>query len=305
MKKISKTVVFFGSGPVAAASLQKLHQDFNIEAIVTKPRAPHHKGSVPVIELAEELDIAYHTVDSKQTLDALIATQPFKSDIAVLIDFGIIVSRQVIDYFKLGIINSHFSILPEWRGADPITYAILSGQKSTGVSLMKVNEAMDEGPLIAYDEYDIPSDIDTPHLTKALISLSHELLCKNIPLYIQGKIAAFAQDSTGRPISYSRKISSADAMLNFSKTADELAREIRAYKGWPGSKLTIGDKSIIITKAHVVDMPLSKGQTKIIDKDKLMIGTKDKSLSVDEVRPAGKTTMPIKAFLAGNSHLLR
>src|SRR5690349_4191168 len=136
MKKISEPITFFGSGPVAAESLRLLAQSFTIEAVITKPRPAHHKGSVPVLELAEKLQIPVRTASTKSELDALFDSRPVKSRVAILIDFGIIVSQQVIDYFEYGIINSHFSLLPEWRGADPITFSILSGQPRTGISLM-------------------------------------------------------------------------------------------------------------------------------------------------------------------------
>src|SRR5882672_4684555 len=89
------------------------------------------------------------TASNKTELDSLLGQLHFTSRLGVLIDFGVIVSQKAIDHFDLGIINSHFSILPEWRGADPITFSILSGQEETGVSLMLLVRAMDEGPLLA------------------------------------------------------------------------------------------------------------------------------------------------------------
>ena len=112
MKKTFETIVFFGSGPVAAESLRLLSKDFEIEAVITKPRPPHHRGPVPVLDLAEELKLPVQTAEDEAGLDQLFKGRPFKSRVGVLIDFGIIVSPQVIDYFPLGIVNSHFSILP-------------------------------------------------------------------------------------------------------------------------------------------------------------------------------------------------
>ena len=145
----SQKLVFFGSGPVAASALRLLVKGFDIEAIITKPRPAHHRGEVPILAAAQELSLPIFTAANKQELDELFSTNPVSSRLAVLIDFGIIVSQKIIDYFPLGIINSHFSLLPQWRGADPITFAILSGQARTGVSLMLLVEAMDEGPLLA------------------------------------------------------------------------------------------------------------------------------------------------------------
>ncbi len=156
--KTKPSVVFFGTGPVAARSLELLLENFAIEAIVTKPRPAHHRGSVPVLTVAENHSLPTVLVSSKHEASDAVQKANFKSNVGVLIDFGIIVSRDVIDAFPRGIINSHFSLLPEWRGADPITFSLLSGQKKTGVSLMHLVEAMDEGPLLGIG---IQEDIDT------------------------------------------------------------------------------------------------------------------------------------------------
>ncbi|MEO6761067.1 MAG: formyltransferase family protein, partial [Candidatus Saccharimonadales bacterium] len=112
-----KPIVFFGSGPVAAKSLELLSKDFEISAVITKPKPSHHHGAFPVIDIASQLDLSLYTASNKQELSELFSNQTFASDLAVLIDFGIIVSQDVIDYFPKGIVNSHFSLLPEWRGA--------------------------------------------------------------------------------------------------------------------------------------------------------------------------------------------
>ncbi len=247
----SKKLIFFGSGPVAASSLRLLAQDFSIEAVITKPRSPHHRGEVPVLELAEELKLPVYTASNKAELDELFAKQKFESEVGALIDFGIIVSQKVIDYFPLGIINSHFSILPQWRGADPITFAVLSGQDTTGVSLMLLVEAMDEGPLLAFGEYKIPPDITTPDLTDELIKLSHVLLKEIVPKYQAGELRPMPQAITKQLVSYSRKLIKADGAVNWKKPAKEIEREIRAYLGWPKSQAKILGHDVIITAARV------------------------------------------------------
>ncbi|MEO6513288.1 MAG: hypothetical protein ABIR37_01240, partial [Candidatus Saccharimonadales bacterium] len=97
MKKTSKTIIFFGSGPVAAESLALLHESFDIEAVVTKPRPEYHKGAVPVLELADKLGIHIHTPANKSELSALFADQSFSSELGVVIDYGIIINKDVIE----------------------------------------------------------------------------------------------------------------------------------------------------------------------------------------------------------------
>jgi methionyl-tRNA formyltransferase len=303
MKKISEPIVFFGSGPVAAESLRLLAQVFTIQAVITKPRPAHHHGPVPVLELAETLQLQAHTVTNKKDLNALIATDPFPQiRLAVLIDFGIIVSQKIIDYFPLGIINSHFSILPEWRGADPITFAILSGQKTTGVSLMMLVEAMDEGPLVAYGEQPMnafTTPVTAPMLTDKLIQLSHTLLLNSLPRVLSGESkGGTSQDITGREASYSRKLTKKDGSLDWHKPAVMLEREIRAFIEWPKSRAQFSNIDAIITKSHVIDVTGTAGTIAIINKQPVVY-CGEQALAIDMLKPAGKKEMTGGAFLAG------
>lgn len=309
MTKTSTKIVFFGSGPVAAQSLNLLAEDFIIEAVITKPKPDYHRGTFPVIELATKLGIRQLYVRDKAELNKLFGSSPVNSKLAVLIDFGIIISQQIIDYFPLGIINSHFSILPEWRGADPITFTILSGQKQTGVSLMLLVEKMDEGPLLAYREFDIPEGITTPELTDSLIKLSYDLLKKELPSYLADKVEAnISQTATGREVSYSRKLTKQDGLIDWHKPALQIEREIRAYLEWPRSRTTLGGKEVIITKVHVMPTQGSDGKPGTIEvikeKGVLMVTTGNGSLSIQRLQPAGKREMTAQEFLAGYGQAL-
>ncbi|MEO6513821.1 MAG: methionyl-tRNA formyltransferase, partial [Candidatus Saccharimonadales bacterium] len=267
------------------------------------------KGAVPVLELADKLELEVRTPANKSELSALFADKPFSSELGIVIDYGIIINRDVIDYFSYGIINSHFSLLPEWRGADPITFAILSGQTRTGVSLMLINEKMDEGLLLAQAPYDLANDLTTPVLTSDLIQISYQALCEILPGYLDGNIqpapqeeVSIANDTTP---TYSRKLTKDDGILDFTKPAVVLEREIRAFIEWPKSRTTIAGKDVIITKAHAsttssdhtIGRPYSENR-------ELIIPTSEGNFVVDALQPAGKKEMTAEAFLAGHKHLL-
>lgn len=308
MKQTLKTVVFFGSGPVAARALELLHHDFEIEAVVTKPRPAHHRGSVPVLELAERLELPVFTPANKSELTTLCTQKKFESPLGIVIDYGIIISQEAIDTFPLGIINSHFSLLPEWRGADPITFSILSGQKRTGVSLMLIVAAMDEGPLLAQAEYDLPAKITTPELTEDLIELSHELLRVCIPAYIAGEIDPAPQESVSladkKKPTYSRKLTKEDGIIDWSKPADQLEREIRGFIEWPKSRTTLAKKEVVITEASVVTNPGGKPGTIHTENKLLVVSCGKQALQISKLKPAGKPEMTAEAFLAGYKSLL-
>lgn len=295
------SIVFIGSGPVAAESLRQLKSRFDIEAIITKP------STVAEMSVAYE-NIPIHAVSNRQELDDLIISTAFESELAILIDFGIIVSRTVIDTFPLGIINSHFSVLPEWRGADPISFAILSGQLKTGVSLMLLDEGMDTGKIITSKQLVIHEHETTPSLTNRLITLSTELLTSYVPGYISGDIKPRQQPHPDRA-TYSRKLTKEDGVIDWTKPADVIEREIRAFIEWPKSRTTLGGKDVIITKAHAEpSQPTNSkpGDIDIVEQLKEFgIVTGTGTLWIDELKPAGKKEMPAKAFLAGYKHLLK
>lgn len=311
-------IVFFGSGPVAAKSLELLARDFEIEAVVTKPKPAHHHGDFPVLTTAEKLGLKIHTVSDKAELSELIATKPFTSIVGVLIDFGIIVAQDTIDYFPKGIVNSHFSLLPEWRGADPITFSILSGQKQTGVSLMLLVEKMDEGPILGFGVHDMIQDTTATHLTHDLIELSSALLRDMLPSYLSGKpmpktntiITPRSQEEicklTGKPYkpTYSRKLTKDDGRIDWTKPAKQIEREINAFIEWPKSYTTLAGKDVIVTKAHAIPSTVGKkpGDIEVIkEQGMLMVSCGSGYLCIDTLKPAGKKEMSAKEFLTGYS----
>ena len=244
-------MVFFGSGPVGRATLENLLENgFEIEAIITKPWPKGHKSSMPVLEFAHQHKITVFTPNTKLELSELFTKERFSSRFGLVVDYGLIISKDVIESFPLGIINSHFSLLPEWRGPDPITFAILSGQDETGVSLMLINEKMDEGLLLAQEKLKIDDQMTTSGLTKALIKLSSEMLNKYLPLYFDGKLKSYPQPDV-KP-TYSHRLVKQDGILDLNKPAEVLEREVRAYDEWPKSKILLFGHDVIVIKSKVV-----------------------------------------------------
>lgn len=296
MEKLETSLVFLGSGPVAAASLRHLAQNFAIEAVITK--------AVTKADMAALVPgTAVFTAEKKAELTQLIAQEKFKSRLAVIVDFGIIVEQAVIEAFPLGIVNSHFSLLPQWRGADPISFAILSGQPKTGVSLMLIEPTLDTGKLLVQRGITIDVSDTTDSLTYKLVNLSNELLAEYLPRYFSGQLHPRAQPHPNRA-TYSRKLTKQDGLLDWTKPAAQLEREIRAFASWPKSYTQLGGKDVIITRAHVVTTTMKAGEIHASKKE-LLIGTAQDALAIDKIKPAGKAEMPIQAFLAGYQQLFK
>ncbi len=288
------STVFFGSGPVALESLNLLANNFELEAIITKPATLQQMhDAFP--------EVPVFAVSRRTELDKLCTSRRFTSKLGVVIDFGVIIGDAAIDSFELGIVNSHFSLLPQWRGVDPITFAILSGQSKTGVSLMLIVRAWDEGPLLAQSAYKIPSGMTTPQLTHALIMLSNAMLAEVVPRYINGDIAP--QDQLSATIgpkepSYSRKLTKEDGRLDWTKPAIVLEREIRAYVTWPKSYTNFAGREVVVLSSKVVSIQGQPG-TISADKNHLVVHCGENSLEILEIKPAGKPAMSSTAFLAG------
>lgn len=302
MKKMSETILFFGSGPVAALSLQLLAENFTIEAVVTKPKLAHHHGDVPVLTKAHDLGIKVFTPVSKKELSKLFATNPVQSKLGVVIDYGIIITQDVIDYFEKGIINSHFSLLPQWRGADPLTFSILSGQAKTGVSTMLITAGLDEGPLLGQTSYDIRPDETTESLTRELIYQSDGALEVLLPLWMHNKTVAAPQESVtlaeSHEPSYSRKLTKQDGLIDWTKPAQQIEREIRAFAEWPKSYTKFNSLDVVITAAKLSVQKNEPGKIIVADKQ-LVVGCGEGSLIIERLKPAGKPEMLATGFING------
>ncbi len=293
-------IVFFGSGPVAYKSLLRLVPEFAVEAVITKPAtlyemqvaAPH----VPI-----------YAATNRTELRTLVLSKHFMSTVAILVDFGIIVDVSVIDAFPLGIINSHFSLLPQWRGADPITFTILSGQRDTGVSLMLLTEGLDEGPLLAQSATTVSKTATTPQLTAQLIDISDTLIKSIVPTYVNSDCIPVDQlmatiSSVTTP-TYSRKLTRDDGRIDWTKPAIQIEREIRAFISWPTSHTILASREVIITAAGIDATEGKPGKVSVQGK-RLLIGTGEGSLEIIQLKPVGKAEMNAAAFLAGYRHLL-
>jgi methionyl-tRNA formyltransferase len=244
-----------------------------------------------VLEFAEAHHLPLHTPANKAELTDLFKNHQFVSPVGLVVDYGIIIAKSVIESFPRGIVNSHFSLLPQWRGADPITFSILSGQSETGVSLMLISERLDEGTLLAQQKLSITSDTTTPTLTDKLITISNSMIIKYLPMYLAHEIKPYPQSVNETP-TYSRKLAKEDGYLTLHKPADQLEREIRAFRGWPKSKIILlGKYPVVVTSARV-----ASGSS---DEAIILPCADNTYLEITElIGPSGKT-MTGEAFLRG------
>lgn len=297
----SNPAIFFGSGPVAAKSLELLLDWLPIAAIVTKTTPAHHKEQAPVELIAKRRNIKLYYANNRSELDQIFIDPEFTvTNFGIVIDYGIIISQSVIDMFEFGIINSHFSLLPEWRGADPITFSLLSGQPTTGVSIMVIDAGLDTGELLAQATYKLGADTDNSSLSTELIKLSNDTLKQAIPKYLSKQL--YPKPQASGLVTHSIKLNKASGIINPNLPASELARQIRAFSGWPNSRLFYNNLWLTITQATAsTNSSVPKGELKVID-GQLIYGCQASSLVITELQPAGKNKMSAAAFINGYAH---
>ncbi len=226
-----------------------------------------------------------------------------KSQLAVLAAYGRLLPQAVLDEFPLGIINVHPSLLPLYRGTTPIEQAILDGVPKTGVSIMRLTAGMDEGPIYKQKTVHLTGQETKQELTEHLQLLGAELLAEVLPGIADGSLNPHAQPHPDRA-TYSRKLVKEDGLIDWTKPAEQLAREVRAYGGWPQSRTQLGNKEVIVTDAYMVPSQPADSKPGDIEVVKqagiIMVSTGNGSLCIQKLKPVGKPEMSVKAFLAGH-----
>lgn len=295
-------IVYFGTGPISVATAEELNKYFDIEAIITKTDRAKPNGMLQPTLLADwarSHDLKIFKVENKASLDEVFKNNRFESKVGVVVDFGIIISEKVIDSFPKGILNSHFSLLPKYRGADPITAALLHGDKQTGVSIMLIEPTLDTGQLLVQETFTIPADMDIVGLEDSLTQLGAKLLVDIIPPYLEGVIEPTVQAKAG--ISYTKMLKKEDGRLDPTKTATQLANQVRAFMAWPKSYFEQNTQRYIITQVKPTNVKTESGKLTVKD-NILYYGCKDGSLEILEIQPAGKPKMNAAAFVNGYSN---
>jgi methionyl-tRNA formyltransferase len=255
---MSKSVrlVFFGNERLATAVdttapiLRGLiNEGYEIKAVIASYTAGQSRSDrrLEIVEVAH----AYHipVLLPAKLSEVAEKIQDYGAEAAVLVAYGKIIPQAIIDIFPKGIINAHPSLLPLYRGPTPIETAILCGASQTGVSLMQLTAKMDAGPVFDTRKLNLSGDESKQLLTDKLSTMGAEMLVKNLPAILQGSAKATAQDET--KVSYTKLFKKEDSIMDWSRPAEQLERQVRAYAGWPKSTATVSGQKIIVTKARV------------------------------------------------------
>ena len=288
-------IIFFGTEAFSADALRALiAAKFNVVAVVTKPDQPKgrgHKLTEPLVKtIAREHNIpVWQPTRLADVAEQITSLQPVAG---VLVSYGKIIPQSIIDLFTPGIINVHPSLLSRYRGPSPIEAAIIHHDNQTGVTIMQLSAAMDAGPI--YAQHIIPLDhTETkPALYATLSRIGNQLLVDTLPDILSGALTPTPQNDADA--TYCSLLSKQDGLLDPADlTAVQAEARVRAFLGFPRTRLPLGDQTLIITRAHVsktAETPLS-----------VQFSDGNYLIPDELIAPSGKT-MPAEAFLRGHSH---
>lgn len=296
-----KPVIFFGTEQFSVPSLEALiREGYSVLAVVTKPDSPKGRGRVaspPAVKsIAEQHKIPVlqpHKLDNTfiEHLSRIKDKSGHDAVTGVLVAYGKIIPQSVIDLFSPGIINVHPSLLPKYRGPSPIESALLNGDEQTGISIMSLAKEMDAGPVYTQEIVALDSTETRPTLYTQLAEKGAQFLIETLPAILDGSLEPIAQDA--EHATYCSLLTKEDSLLDTEhKNAVQLERQIRAYRGFPKSRVQLLESWVIVTKAHVMQQNESDAA--------LPIGCYgNTTLVIDElIAPSGKT-VSADAYLRG------
>jgi methionyl-tRNA formyltransferase len=301
-------ILFWGTPLFALPSLRALgYEGHEVVGVVTRPDRPKGRGrklsASPVKEVALEEGIPVLTPESPWGETFLQELRRLRPDISVVVAYGHILKPEVLEVPPGGSINVHASLLPELRGAAPVNWAILQGMETTGVSIIRMVEAMDAGPiLLQTPEHIGPSETAT-ELSTRLSEVGAEALIEALAILEAGAIEEEEQDH--RFATFAPKVSREMARIGWNRGALELSWHVRGLDDVPGAWSTLEDKSIKLFRAMAESTVPGRSSPGTIlsasPEDGLLVSCGEGALRVEEVQPAGGRRMPVGAWLRGHS----
>ncbi len=313
-------VVFFGTSDFAVPALEALFRNgYEIVAVVTNPDEPAGRKNIltptPVKAYLQKQEARSKKqgirIFQPATLDRnfLLEISDVDPDLIVVAAYGKIIPKGVLDIPKRGALNIHPSLLPRWRGPSPVQYTILNGDTETGVTIIKMDELMDHGPIVAVQRLGI-SKTTYQELHDLLAKLGAELLIDTLPKYLAGEIIPIPQDDP--KATYCKKLTREDGRIDWSRSAEEIERMVRAFTPWPGAWTIWPDsgaalRRLRIESAEAVPDEISEGGFGFISETAshpLLVKTGRGSLAVQTLTIEGRKTASAPAFLRGNKAIL-
>lgn len=300
-------LVFFGTGRFGLSTIKKLiASDHDVLAVVTQPDKKKGRGynvqPMPVKALVEKISPA---TDILQPFDAssdefVSMLKNVEADLFVVVDYGQLLSKEVLEAPRKYCINLHPSLLPQYRGASPVNRAILSGDVETGSTIIKMNERMDAGSIIMQVKTDIEPEEDAEGLFERLSGQGADLIMKALEEIEMGQEHFTEQNED--EASYAPKLKKEEGHIDWSQSAVDIIRKVRGLQPWPGTFTTLQGKQLKIVEAEVVDsLDETAPPGTVFDDDQIVVNAAQGAIRVDVLQLEGKKAMTTREFLRGHS----
>lgn len=296
-------VVFMGTPEYGVPSLKSLiDAGYDVVGVFTQPDKPSGRGKKltpsPVKMVAQAHGIPVFQ-PQKIRVDGVEDLKNLAPDVCVTAAFGQILSQEVLDIPRMGTVNVHASLLPEYRGSSPINWCLLNGERVTGVTTMLTDKGIDTGDILQKAECVIEAEDTTATLTEKLSVMGAELLIDTLKKLENGSCPREKQDES--KMSYYPMLKKEMGLMDFTKSAQQLCNQVRAFDPWPGSYMMVEGAPMKVWKAAVEDMQGTPGQVLLADaRQGLVIAAGDKALRIIELQAQGGKRMRAQDYLRGH-----
>lgn len=296
-------IVFMGSASFAVPSLEQLvESEYDVIEVVCQPDKPAGRGrkitACPVASFAREYKLSLYQPESLRRHEAFEHIQDLAPDMIVVVAYGKLLPPEILELPQMGCINVHASLLPKYRGAAPINWAIINGEEETGVTTMFMNEGMDEGDILLARSVDIDELDNAIEVEERLQQLGSRLLIETIKDLEGGELKGMPQDDS--VATYAPILSKKDGLIDWSQSAKAIANRVRGLVPWPVAYTHVDGKLLKIFEAHAGNEPCSEAPGTVIrSENHLAIATADGVIYPIEVQIEGKKRMKCEDMLRG------
>jgi methionyl-tRNA formyltransferase len=297
-------IIFAGTPDFAARHLQALiESEHQIVGVYSQPDRPAGRGkklkASEVKELALEHNLPVFQPQSLKTDEASNELKSLHADIMIVVAYGLILPIAILEAPRLGCLNVHGSILPRWRGAAPIQRAIWAGDQETGVTIMQMDEGLDTGDMLHISRCPIAADETSATLYTKLANIGPSALIETVNKLANNNITPVPQSDD--QANYAKKLSKDEANINWSMSALQIERNIRAFNPWPICFTQMSGNTVKIHQATVVKQSGTPGHILSSDKHGVIVACAEHALCITQLQPQGKKPMAINDFLNGRS----